>query len=63
MELVGRDKEIQILEQLFNSFELEFLALISANVIHNNYYAENLFTGFATLDDLFKLYSNYTKTF
>ncbi len=32
-----------------------FLALISANGVHNTYYAENLFTGFATLDDLFKL--------
>ncbi len=48
------NRKITIFKEQTRTKKQLFLTLISANGIRNNYYAENLFTGFVTLNDLFK---------
>lgn len=48
-------RKIAVFKEQTKTKKQIFLALISANGIKNNYYAENLFCGVVTLGDLFEL--------
>lgn len=47
-------RKIAVFKEQTKTKKQIFLALISANGVKNNYYAEDLFSGIVTLDDLFE---------
>lgn len=51
MQLIGRRSELAILERFLASNHPEFLVLIAAHGVQNNYYADSFLSGIVTLDD------------